>query len=142
MSFQVAAGDKIGLVGRNGAGKSPVLKAVVGVLRPMAGSVRLAEHDVIGTGLGGQHGIVSGREAAATGQEVRLPEAPLPAIHGVVSTTCSAGDRVLSANDDLTDVLNRLLPRREEMTTAQKKQVAVVLNGISKRAERFMEKFL
>ena len=39
-SFQVAAGDRIGLVGRNGAGKTTLAKVLAGQLQPAAGSVR------------------------------------------------------------------------------------------------------
>jgi len=39
-SFQVAAGDKIGLVGRNGAGKTTLLRVLAGEAQPAAGSVR------------------------------------------------------------------------------------------------------
>jgi len=42
-SFQVAAGDKIGLVGRNGAGKTTLLKVLAGEAQPAAGSVRNSE---------------------------------------------------------------------------------------------------
>ncbi len=40
VSFQVAAGDKIGLVGRNGAGKTTLLKVLAGEGQPAAGAVR------------------------------------------------------------------------------------------------------
>src|SRR6201981_3803854 len=39
-SFQVAAGDRIGLVGRNGAGKTTLAKVLAGQIQPAAGSVR------------------------------------------------------------------------------------------------------
>ena len=39
-SFQVAAGDRIGLVGRNGAGKTTLAKVLAGAAQPAAGSVR------------------------------------------------------------------------------------------------------
>jgi ATPase subunit of ABC transporter with duplicated ATPase domains len=39
-SFQVAAGDRIGLVGRNGAGKTTLAKVLAGEVQPAAGSVR------------------------------------------------------------------------------------------------------
>ncbi len=39
VSFQVAAGDKIGLVGRNGAGKTTLLKVLAGEGQPAAGAV-------------------------------------------------------------------------------------------------------
>ncbi len=39
VSFQVERGDVVGLVGRNGAGKSTILKVISGILRPTGGSV-------------------------------------------------------------------------------------------------------
>src|ERR1700740_1960697 len=41
-SFHVAAGDRIGLVGRNGAGKTTLAKVLAGQGQPAAGSVRRA----------------------------------------------------------------------------------------------------
>ena len=38
-SFQVAAGDKIGLVGRNGAGKTTLTRILAGEVQPAAGTV-------------------------------------------------------------------------------------------------------
>ena len=39
-SFQIAAGDKVGLVGRNGAGKTTLAKVLAGEAIPAAGSIR------------------------------------------------------------------------------------------------------
>src|SRR6202044_25253 len=41
-SFQVAAVDRIGLVGRNGAGKTTLAKVLSGTAQPAAGTVRLS----------------------------------------------------------------------------------------------------
>ena len=39
LSFEVGAGEVVGLVGRNGAGKTTTLRAIMGVLHPDAGTV-------------------------------------------------------------------------------------------------------
>ena len=41
VSFQVQAGEVVGLIGANGAGKSSIIEIIAGVLRPTAGSVTL-----------------------------------------------------------------------------------------------------
>ena len=40
LSFTVAAGEAVALIGRNGAGKTSLLRAVAGLLRQAAGTVR------------------------------------------------------------------------------------------------------
>lgn len=40
LGFTFAAGEAVALVGRNGAGKTSLLRAVAGLLRPAAGTVR------------------------------------------------------------------------------------------------------
>lgn len=42
ISFQVFAGESVGIVGQNGAGKSTLLKLVTGTLRPTEGAIRVA----------------------------------------------------------------------------------------------------
>lgn len=46
LSFQVRAGEILGLVGPNGAGKTTALRCCVGILRPSSGSVRVAGHNI------------------------------------------------------------------------------------------------
>jgi len=41
VTFAVRSGTVVGLVGPNGAGKTTTLKALVGILRPTAGAVRV-----------------------------------------------------------------------------------------------------
>jgi ABC-2 type transport system ATP-binding protein len=47
LSFEVRPGEIVGLVGPNGAGKTTTLRAIAGILRPGAGSVRVGGHDVV-----------------------------------------------------------------------------------------------
>jgi branched-chain amino acid transport system ATP-binding protein len=48
LSFEVAPGEIVGLIGPNGAGKSSTLHAVMGLVRPAAGSVRLGGVELAG----------------------------------------------------------------------------------------------
>ena len=46
VDFTVARGETIGLMGRNGMGKSTLLKTLMGLVKPRAGSVRIAGRDM------------------------------------------------------------------------------------------------
>jgi branched-chain amino acid transport system ATP-binding protein len=48
IDLAVAAGEVVALLGANGAGKSTTVKVGASLLRPTAGSVRVAGHDVTG----------------------------------------------------------------------------------------------
>jgi ABC-2 type transport system ATP-binding protein len=47
LSFQVTAGEIVGLIGPNGAGKTTTLRCLAGILRPTAGRVRLDGYDIV-----------------------------------------------------------------------------------------------
>ncbi len=46
VSFHVASGEVVGLLGPNGSGKTTLLNLIAGALRPDAGQVRLADQDI------------------------------------------------------------------------------------------------
>ena len=48
VSFAIAPGEVLVLLGRNGAGKSTVMKALAGLVPPTAGRIVFAGHDVAG----------------------------------------------------------------------------------------------
>lgn len=50
VSFAVAAGEIVGLVGKNGCGKSTLIMAVAGVLAPRAGRIAISGASVWGAG--------------------------------------------------------------------------------------------
>ncbi|MDH3741945.1 MAG: ABC transporter ATP-binding protein [Hyphomicrobiales bacterium] len=47
LSFEVGAGDILGLVGSNGAGKTTTLRTLSGIIAPTAGSLEVAGHDIV-----------------------------------------------------------------------------------------------
>jgi branched-chain amino acid transport system ATP-binding protein len=49
VSIDVGAGEVVGVLGRNGVGKSTTLKTIMGLLRPAGGSVVFDGQDVTGT---------------------------------------------------------------------------------------------
>jgi branched-chain amino acid transport system ATP-binding protein len=48
VSFKVGHGEVVGLLGRNGVGKSTTLKAIAGIVHPNAGEVRFDGHPITG----------------------------------------------------------------------------------------------
>ena len=48
ISLAVGAGELVCLVGRNGAGKTTTFRAVMGMIRPVSGTIRFDGHDVAG----------------------------------------------------------------------------------------------
>jgi branched-chain amino acid transport system ATP-binding protein len=48
LDFDIAAGEVLVLLGRNGAGKSTTLKALIGLIRPRAGKIVFAGADIAG----------------------------------------------------------------------------------------------
>ena len=63
VSFSLAAGDRLGLVGGNGAGKSTLLRAIAGIYEPVLGRVHIrgAMNALLDTNLG-MNGDLTGRE--------------------------------------------------------------------------------
>ena len=87
VTFRVAAGDKIGLVGRNGAGKTTLTKILAGEALPAAGTV------------------------TTSGEIGYLPQDPRTG-----DPELSALDRILSARG-LDDVVRRLRAAEQEMAS-------------------------
>ena len=48
VDFHIGQGETMGLMGRNGMGKSTLLKTLVGLVRPTSGTVRVAGRDMTG----------------------------------------------------------------------------------------------
>ena len=46
LSFSVAGGELMGIIGHNGAGKTTAIRIIAGILHPDSGTVRVGDHDV------------------------------------------------------------------------------------------------
>jgi len=63
VSFSIGDGEAVGIVGRNGSGKSTILKIIAGVYRPTAGAVHMSGKVAALIELGaGFHSDLTGRE--------------------------------------------------------------------------------
>lgn len=63
VSFKVKKGEIVGIVGKNGSGKSTMLRAIAGIFSPNEGSINLHDHSIslLSIGVGFQKEL-SGRE--------------------------------------------------------------------------------
>src|SRR5262245_21899064 len=86
VSLRITRGETIGLVGRNGSGKSTFLRLVAGIHRPTSGRLMVARHARIGTmiELGiGFHPELTGRENVYLNASMHgLTRAQVDAIYG------------------------------------------------------------
>ena len=76
VSLTLGEGERVALIGANGAGKSSLLNAVCGVVRPAGGTVRVAGDDV--TGKTPNHIVRRGLTQVPEGRQV-FPSLPVEA---------------------------------------------------------------
>lgn len=57
LSFDVEAGEILGLIGPNGAGKTSTLRCIAGIHRPSSGSVTIAGHDIVREAVAAKRGL-------------------------------------------------------------------------------------
>jgi branched-chain amino acid transport system ATP-binding protein len=76
VSLALGAGERVALVGANGAGKTSLLNAICGVVRPAQGTVRVAGDDV--TGKAPNHVVRRGLTQVPEGRQV-FPSLPVEA---------------------------------------------------------------
>jgi len=57
ISFDVAAGEILGLVGPNGAGKTTTLRCLGGIIQPSAGTIAIAGHDMRTDSIAAKHAL-------------------------------------------------------------------------------------
>jgi len=89
VSFAVAGGELVGLLGANGAGKTTTMRMLATLLRPSSGTARIGSHDIVADPLGARRQL--GYLSATTGVPDRLtPREVLEfagRLHGLGRTT-------------------------------------------------------
>jgi branched-chain amino acid transport system ATP-binding protein len=105
VSFEVGAGEMVGLIGPNGAGKSTLIHLIMGILKPTSGSVRYKGEEILGL----QPWNIVNKGVASTFQVVK-PFRHLPVISNVMVSCLSArskrrGDWVKTVENRARDAL-------------------------------------
>ena len=104
LSFQVAAGDVLGLVGPNGAGKTTTLRAMAGIIQPTSGSIHIAGVDL------------SNDPAAAKAKLAFIPDEPQLFDYLTVSEHLQFITRLYGVRD----ATSRMAPLLEELELTEK----------------------
>lgn len=94
ISFQVSAGECVGIVGQNGAGKSTLLKLVTGTLRPTTGKISVAGRiaAILELGMGFNPELTGRQNARYTGGLMGMSPAEIDAIIPGVEAFAEIGD--------------------------------------------------
>ena len=142
MQFTIATGEILGLIGPNGSGKSTVMKLIMGIERPDAGSVRidgvevagLASHQIarLGVGIVFQHSRPLHRQTVL--ENIKLALLPDSLLRLFTASHIEDRAREIAARVHLDHVIDRLpgtLPfadlRRLELARAIARNPKVVL---------------
>ena len=124
ISFTVAPGEMVGLLGANGAGKTTTMRLLATLLRPTAGTARVAGHDVTTDPLGVRQRL--GYLSATTGVPDRLtPREVLDSfarLHGLAPSRAAA--RVASLLEALGIVASADRPCGR-LSTGQRQRVSL-----------------
>lgn len=112
ISFLINPKDRIGLAGRNGAGKSTMLKLLAGHQNPTKGEIAIPRECKIGylpQDMTHQHGRTVFAETETAFEEVQLMQKRLDEInHQLETRTDYESDEYMKLIEDLTDINHRL----------------------------------
>lgn len=85
VSFKVQKGEKVGLIGKNGCGKSTILKIIAGIEIPISGTVKKTSGTSVGylaQHLEFQAGISVGEEIASVFERINQMQHDMRALEG------------------------------------------------------------
>jgi ATP-binding cassette subfamily F protein 3 len=112
ISFLINPKDRIGLAGKNGAGKSTMLKLLAGLQNPTKGEIAIPRECKIGylpQDMTHQHGRTVFEETETAFEEIKMMQARLDDINNQLETrTDYESDSYMKLIEDLTDINHRL----------------------------------
>ena len=124
VSFECKGGEIVGLLGPNGAGKTTTLRILATILKPSAGRVSVAGHDVVTSPDGVRRSL--GYVSAATGVYERLSAAETleyyGRLHGMDEATIARRAEELVGALDMADFADR---RTEGFSQGQRTKTAI-----------------
>ena len=100
VSLQVNAGERIGITGPNGTGKSTLLRALLGRHKPDAGQASLGSSVAIGE-IDQARAVLAGSRALADSFEAQVPELTSGEVRTLLAKFGLKADHVLRPVDDL-----------------------------------------
>ena len=94
VSFEIAEGEVVGIVGRNGSGKSTTLKIIAGVYRPTSGVVRISGQvaPLIELGAGFHHELTGRENIVLNGLLLKLSRRQIQAREQQIIEFAELGD--------------------------------------------------
>ena len=111
VTFRMGSGDRVGLVGKNGAGKSTMLKILAGDIKPDSGSIATEKEVKIGflrQDIDFEQGRTVLEEAYQAFTEIKIIEAKLDEInHQLVTRTDYESEEYSQIIEDLSDYTHR-----------------------------------
>jgi branched-chain amino acid transport system ATP-binding protein len=129
LSFEINAGEIVGLIGPNGAGKTTVFNVLTGVYHPTKGEVLFNEKSILGKR---PHEIFS-RGVARTFQNIRLFSKMTAVENAMVARHCRSKKGVVGA------IFRTRSQRREERRITERANEALAFMGVDKFADTVAE---
>lgn len=140
VSFLINPKDRIGLAGKNGAGKSTMLKLLAGIQNPTKGEVSIPKECKIGylpQDMTHQHGRTVFEETESAFQEIKEMQARLDFInHELETRTDYESDAYMKLIEDLTEINHRLDIVGASNTTEEIEKILVGLGFERKEFHR------